>query len=154
MLWRPLCSGRWLGSDWSCYRAVARHPQCLSHVSERLTDITIRMIHAIPSLAVVPLFIIWFGVGELSKVLLIAFAPEPAAFMGQADDQIMRLPESVKRAGDAAIPGLDLVYIRPEFGGETGPAIGIVRVNAAAVSGNPGTARRSLAAPAEHAAID
>lgn len=46
----------------------------LSQISERLTDTTIRMIHAIPSLAVVPLFIIWFGIGELSKILLIAFA--------------------------------------------------------------------------------
>ncbi|MDH4989331.1 ABC transporter permease [Aquamicrobium lusatiense] len=46
----------------------------LSIVSERLTDTTLKMVHAIPSLAVVPLFIIWFGIGELSKILLIAFA--------------------------------------------------------------------------------
>ena len=46
----------------------------LSAASERLTDTTIKMVHSVPSLAVVPLFIIWFGIGELSKVLLIAFA--------------------------------------------------------------------------------
>lgn len=46
----------------------------LSFASERLTDTTLKMVHAIPSLAVVPLFIIWFGIGELSKILLIAFA--------------------------------------------------------------------------------
>ncbi|MDI4648840.1 ABC transporter permease [Cohnella hashimotonis] len=42
--------------------------------SEKLLDPTIQMIRMIPSLAVVPLFILWFGIGEESKVLLIAKA--------------------------------------------------------------------------------
>ncbi|WP_340025876.1 ABC transporter permease [Paenibacillus sp. FSL K6-1096] len=40
--------------------------------SERLLDPSLQMIRMIPSLAVVPLFILWFGIGEESKVLLIA----------------------------------------------------------------------------------
>ncbi|WP_249436082.1 ABC transporter permease [Paenibacillus sp. Marseille-Q4541] len=40
--------------------------------SERFLDPSIQMIRMIPSLAVVPLFILWFGIGEESKVLLIA----------------------------------------------------------------------------------
>jgi len=40
--------------------------------TEKLLDPTFQMIRMIPSLAVVPLFILWFGIGEESKVLLIA----------------------------------------------------------------------------------
>ncbi|AIQ65616.1 ABC transporter permease [Paenibacillus stellifer] len=40
--------------------------------SEKLLDPSFQMIRMIPSLAVVPLFILWFGIGEESKVLLIA----------------------------------------------------------------------------------
>lgn len=42
--------------------------------SEKLLDPSLQMIRMIPSLAVVPLFILWFGIGEESKVLLIAKA--------------------------------------------------------------------------------
>ncbi|WP_151737374.1 ABC transporter permease ['Paenibacillus yunnanensis' Narsing Rao et al. 2020] len=40
--------------------------------TEKLLDPSLQMIRMIPSLAVVPLFILWFGIGEESKVLLIA----------------------------------------------------------------------------------
>lgn len=40
--------------------------------TEKLLDPTFQMIRMIPSLAIVPLFILWFGIGEESKVLLIA----------------------------------------------------------------------------------
>ena len=40
--------------------------------SEKLLDPSLQMIRMIPSLAVVPLFILWFGIGEESKMLLIA----------------------------------------------------------------------------------
>ena len=42
--------------------------------SEQWLDPSLQMIRMIPSLAVVPLFILWFGIGEESKVLLIAKA--------------------------------------------------------------------------------
>lgn len=39
--------------------------------AERALDPTIQMLRTVPLLAVIPLFILWFGVGELSKWLLI-----------------------------------------------------------------------------------
>ena len=42
--------------------------------SEKWLDPSLQMIRMIPSLAVVPLFILWFGIGEQSKILLIAKA--------------------------------------------------------------------------------
>lgn len=42
--------------------------------SEKVLDPSFQMIRMIPSLAVVPLFILWFGIGEESKILLIAKA--------------------------------------------------------------------------------
>ncbi|MFD0714205.1 ABC transporter permease [Paenibacillus sp. GCM10027626] len=39
---------------------------------ERTLDPTLQMMRTIPLLAVIPLFILWFGVGELSKMLLIS----------------------------------------------------------------------------------
>lgn len=40
--------------------------------TERALDPTVQMIRMVPSLAVAPLFVLWFGFGEPSKVLLIA----------------------------------------------------------------------------------
>jgi len=42
--------------------------------TEKLVDPTVQMIRMIPSLAIVPLFVLWFGIGELSKILIIAQA--------------------------------------------------------------------------------
>lgn len=39
---------------------------------ERLLDPSLQMLRTIPHLAIAPLFILWFGLGEFSKVLLIA----------------------------------------------------------------------------------
>ncbi len=40
--------------------------------TEQTLDPTLQMIRTIPHLAVIPLFILWFGFGETSKILLIA----------------------------------------------------------------------------------
>ncbi len=40
--------------------------------SEKALDPTVQMLRMIPSLALAPLFVLWFGIGEESKVLLIA----------------------------------------------------------------------------------
>ncbi|MGN1387999.1 MAG: ABC transporter permease [Bacillus sp. (in: firmicutes)] len=45
-----------------------------SKKSEDYVDPSMQMLRTIPSLAVTPLFILWFGFDELSKILLIAFA--------------------------------------------------------------------------------
>ncbi|MFX3635772.1 MAG: ABC transporter permease [Candidatus Pristimantibacillus sp.] len=43
-----------------------------SYKTERLLDPTLQMLRTLPHLAIAPLFILWFGFGETSKVLLIA----------------------------------------------------------------------------------
>jgi len=46
----------------------------LSKLGEELIDPSVQMIRSIPFLALVPLFIVWFGIGETSKILLVAAA--------------------------------------------------------------------------------
>jgi sulfonate transport system permease protein len=40
---------------------------------EDLVDAPMQMLQAVPFTAIVPLFIVWFGIGELPKILIIAF---------------------------------------------------------------------------------
>lgn len=44
----------------------------LSNRTEQFIDPTLQMLRTVPHLALAPLFILWFGLGEWSKVLLIA----------------------------------------------------------------------------------
>lgn len=44
----------------------------LFRLAERTLDPTVQMIRMVPHLAVTSLFVLWFGIGETSKVLLIA----------------------------------------------------------------------------------
>ncbi|MGD0981927.1 MAG: ABC transporter permease, partial [Solirubrobacteraceae bacterium] len=46
----------------------------LSRVGERLIDPVMHMFRTMPVLALLPLFILWFGIGEKAKVFLIAWA--------------------------------------------------------------------------------
>lgn len=46
----------------------------LSRAGEQLIDAPLQVVRAIPFLAIVPLFIAWFGIDELFKLLVIAFA--------------------------------------------------------------------------------
>ncbi|MEU1203918.1 ABC transporter permease subunit [Nocardia sp. NPDC005825] len=46
----------------------------LSSLGEELVDSTLQIVRAVPFLALVPLFIAWFGIDELYKVALIAVA--------------------------------------------------------------------------------
>lgn len=46
----------------------------LSKMAENLFDSTIQMIRNIPLLAVVPLVVLWFGIGEVGKIFLISVA--------------------------------------------------------------------------------
>jgi ABC-type nitrate/sulfonate/bicarbonate transport system permease component len=45
-----------------------------SRLAENVIDPVLEVLRPIPPLAFLPIFIIWFGLGELSKVLMIAFA--------------------------------------------------------------------------------
>jgi sulfonate transport system permease protein len=44
----------------------------LSNLSEKLTDTTLQMLRNIPHLALIPLVILWFGIGEEAKLFLVA----------------------------------------------------------------------------------
>jgi sulfonate transport system permease protein len=46
----------------------------LSSIGERIIDPVVQMLRTMPALALVPLFILWFGIGEQPKVLLVAQA--------------------------------------------------------------------------------
>ena len=46
----------------------------LTELGERLIDPVMHMFRTMPVLALLPLFIIWFGIGEEAKVFLIAWA--------------------------------------------------------------------------------
>lgn len=45
-----------------------------SRLAENILDPILEVLRPIPPLAFLPIFIIWFGLGEMSKVLMIAFA--------------------------------------------------------------------------------
>ena len=45
----------------------------LSRLGEDIVDPPMQMLRTLPFLAMVPLFILWFGINELPKVLLVAF---------------------------------------------------------------------------------
>lgn len=44
----------------------------LFRVSERLLDTSVQMLRNIPHLAMIPLVILWFGIGEAAKIFLVA----------------------------------------------------------------------------------
>ncbi|MEK8127003.1 ABC transporter permease subunit [Paenibacillus filicis] len=44
----------------------------LGKLVERTLDPSLQMLRAVPLLSVIPLFILWFGIGEFSKILLIS----------------------------------------------------------------------------------
>lgn len=46
----------------------------LSRLGEELFDALLQMLRTVPFLALVPLFIVWFGIGETPKLILIALA--------------------------------------------------------------------------------
>ncbi|MGV1832761.1 aliphatic sulfonate ABC transporter permease SsuC [Agrobacterium vitis] len=45
----------------------------LSRVGETLFDSSLQMLRSIPSLAIIPLVIMWFGIGEGAKIFLVVF---------------------------------------------------------------------------------
>ncbi|MBT0773631.1 ABC transporter permease [Kineosporia sp. J2-2] len=46
----------------------------LSRLGDELIDSSVQMLRTVPFLALVPLFLVWFGIGETAKIVLIAFA--------------------------------------------------------------------------------
>jgi sulfonate transport system permease protein len=95
----------------TCYWALAR----------RLLDPTIQALRAIPSLAWVPLFILWLGIFETSKIALIAigvFFPVYLGVMGailSVDRKIVEVGRAFRLSGPAMIRRILLPAVLPAY---------------------------------------
>ena len=90
-------------------------------VARRLLDPTVQALRAIPSLAWVPLFILWLGIFETSKVALIAmgvFFPVYLGVMGailSVDRKIVEVGRTFRLSGPAMIRRILLPAVLPEY---------------------------------------
>jgi sulfonate transport system permease protein len=82
--------------------AVAATFAGLSRVGEQLFNGPVQIVNTVPFLALLPLMIIWFGIGETSKVILIALGagvPIYINLFGAIRDVDPRLIEMARAAG-------------------------------------------------------
>jgi sulfonate transport system permease protein len=90
-------------------------------LARRLLDPTVQALRAIPSLAWVPLFILWLGIFETSKIALIAvgvFFPVYLGVMGailSVDRKIVEVGRTFRLSGPAMIRRILLPAVLPEF---------------------------------------
>jgi sulfonate transport system permease protein len=87
----------------------------------RLLDPTVQALRAIPSLAWVPLFVLWFGIFETSKIVLIAagvFFPVYLGVMGailSVDRKIVEVGRAYRLSGPAMIRRILLPAVLPAY---------------------------------------
>jgi sulfonate transport system permease protein len=90
-------------------------------LARRLLDPTIQALRAIPSLAWVPLFILWLGIFETSKIALIAigvFFPVYLGVMGailSVDRKIVEVGRAFRLSGPALIRRILLPAVLPAY---------------------------------------
>jgi sulfonate transport system permease protein len=90
-------------------------------LARRLLDPTVQALRAIPSLAWVPLFILWLGIFETSKVALIAigvFFPVYLGVMGailSVDRKIVEVGRIFRLSGPAMIRRILLPAVLPAY---------------------------------------
>jgi sulfonate transport system permease protein len=90
-------------------------------VARRLLDPTVQALRAIPSIAWVPLFILWLGIFETSKVALIAvgvFFPVYLGVMGairSVDRKIVEVGRTFRLSGMAMIRRILLPAVLPAY---------------------------------------
>ncbi|AVT76423.1 ABC transporter permease [Rhodopseudomonas palustris] len=90
-------------------------------VARRLLDPTVQALRAIPSIAWVPLFILWLGIFETSKVALIAvgvFFPVYLGVMGairSVDRKIVEVGRAFRLSGPAMIRRILLPAVLPAY---------------------------------------
>jgi sulfonate transport system permease protein len=91
------------------------------NVARRLLDPTVQALRAIPSIAWVPLFILWLGIFETSKVALIAvgvFFPVYLGVMGairSVDRKIVEVGRTFRLSGPAMIRRILLPAVLPAY---------------------------------------
>ena len=92
-----------------------------SALTYRLVDPTLQALRAVPSIAWVPLFILWFGIFEASKIILIAvgvFFPVYLGVMGavlSVDRKIVEVGRAFRLSGFAMIRRILLPAVLPAY---------------------------------------
>jgi sulfonate transport system permease protein len=92
-----------------------------SALSHRVVDPTLQGLRSIPSIAWVPLFILWFGIFETSKITLIAvgvFFPVYLGVMGAAisvDRKIVEVGRAFRLSGPAMVRRILLPAVMPAY---------------------------------------
>ncbi len=92
-----------------------------SVLSHRLVDPTLQALRSIPSIAWVPLFILWFGIFEASKIILIAvgvFFPVYLGVMGaviSVDRKIVEVGRVFRLSGPAMVRRILLPAVMPAY---------------------------------------
>jgi sulfonate transport system permease protein len=92
-----------------------------SSLTYRLLDPTLQGLRAVPSIAWVPLFILWFGIFEASKVILIAvgvFFPVYLGVMGailSVDRKIVEVGRVFRLSGPAMVRRILLPAVLPAY---------------------------------------
>src|SRR4051794_728689 len=92
-----------------------------SALSHRLVDPTLQALRSIPSIAWVPLFILWFGIFEASKIILIAvgvFFPVYLGVMGAVllvDRKIVEVGRVFRLSGPAMVRRILLPAVLPAY---------------------------------------
>jgi sulfonate transport system permease protein len=87
----------------------------------RLIDPTLQGLRAVPSIAWVPLFILWFGIFEASKIILIAvgvFFPVYLGVMGavaSVDRKIVEVGRAFRLSGPAMVRRILLPAVMPAY---------------------------------------
>jgi sulfonate transport system permease protein len=92
-----------------------------SALTHRLVDPTLQALRSIPSIAWVPLFILWFGIFEASKIVLIAvgvFFPVYLGVMGavvSVDRKIVEVGRVFRLSGPAMVWRILLPAVMPAY---------------------------------------
>jgi sulfonate transport system permease protein len=92
-----------------------------SSLARRLLDPTLQALRAIPSIAWVPLFILWFGIFEASKIMLIAVGVFFPIYLGVAgaimsvDRKIVEVGRVFRLSGPALIRRILLPAVLPAY---------------------------------------
>jgi sulfonate transport system permease protein len=92
-----------------------------SALTHRIVDPTLQALRSIPSIALVPQFILWFGIFEASKIILIAvgvFFPVYLGVMGavmSVDRKIVEVGRVFRLSGPAMVRRILLPAVMPAY---------------------------------------
>ena len=82
----------------------------LSKLGEDVVDPPVQMLRTLPTLALTPLFIVWFGIGETAKVALIALATTFPVYLNLYNGIRGVDPKLLEAARSFGLRGWDLVW--------------------------------------------